>query len=105
MTDIAFLLLLFFLIMAVTTRLTPIPLDRATSGAGTKAEDSVALVVGKDGTLYYGDLQVSTETMPYETEMTILADKDTPFSVISPILGLMQENGVETIHCLVGERP
>lgn len=103
MTDIAFLLLLFFLILALSTRLTPIPLTPAISEDALAAQAGNTIVIGRDGSLFYQDNPISLYTIPSETEITLLADKDTPFKLISPVLEALQKNGTTTIHCLVGQ--
>jgi biopolymer transport protein ExbD len=103
MTDIAFLLLLFFLILALSTRLTPIPITAATSAEALQAESSAVIFLGLDGSLFYEDKQISLELLPKEKEVTLLADKDTPFGKINPVLETLRKNGTTTIHCLVGQ--
>lgn len=103
MTDIAFLLLLFFLILALSTHLTPIPLTPATSKDALETQARNVLVIARDGSLFYQDNPISLDALPNEPEMTVLSDKDTPFKLINPVLKALQENGTTTIHCLVGQ--
>ncbi|WP_320128311.1 biopolymer transporter ExbD [uncultured Sphaerochaeta sp.] len=102
MTDIAFLLLLFFLILAISTMLTPIPLEPAQSETTTQAvSNKPVLIIGSDGTLFYENEPIDPAVLPKEEEITLLADKDTPFRLISPVLNALKKNGTTTVHCLV----
>ena len=102
MTDIAFLLLLFFLILAISTHILPIPLTPAQSNTSTTKEDAKHLIlVTPNGDLYYQNKAVLLEDLPYSEEFSLLADKDTPFKTIAPIIKALQEKGVTTLHCIV----
>jgi biopolymer transport protein ExbD len=103
MTDIAFLLLLFFLILALSTRLTPIPLTPATSEDARANPTGKVIIVGSNGSLFFEDSLITLDRLPSETEVTLLADKDTPFNLIHPVLEALKQNGTTTIHCLVGQ--
>ena len=102
MTDIAFLLLLFFLILAISTHVLPIPLTPAQSKASTTTEDTKhLLLVTPNGDLYYQNKAVLLEDLPYSEEFSLLADKDTPFKILNPVIKALQEKGVTTLHCIV----
>jgi len=102
MTDIAFLLLLFFLILAISTHVLPIPLKVAQSdSSATTEEPKHLLLVNPNGDLYYQGNPVSLDQLPRAEEFSLLADKDTPFKTLSPIIKALQEKGVITLHCIV----
>lgn len=102
MTDIAFLLLLFFLILAVTTQALPLSLNPAESSASSLQEDPAYLViVGSDGTLFYQGQAIKLTDLPHATEFSLLSDKETPFALLSPVIEALKERGVTTLHCIV----
>jgi len=102
MTDIAFLLLLFFLILAISTHVLPIPLTPAQSEtSSTTEEPKHLLLVNTNGELHYQGKAVLLEDLPSAEEFSLLADKDTPFRTLSPIIKALQEKGVTTLHCVV----
>jgi biopolymer transport protein ExbD len=106
LTDIAFLLLLFFLIMAITSHQSPVPLNPAqTSAQKIDLKDIATLLVSQDGQLFLDGNPVILETLPSESTYALLADKNTPFSVLFPIIEYLREQGTETLHCLVEETP
>ncbi|MDY0289702.1 MAG: biopolymer transporter ExbD [Sphaerochaeta sp.] len=102
MTDIAFLLLLFFLILAISTHVLPIPLTPAQSdSSATTDEPPHLLLVSPNGDLYYQGNPTSLDQLPETEEFSLLADKDTPFKKIAPIIKALQEKGITTLHCVV----
>ena len=102
MTDIAFLLLLFFLILAISTHVLPIPLTPAQSEtSSTTDEPKHLLLVSSEGELFYQGKAVLLEYLPSAEEFSLLADKDTPFIMIAPIIKALQEKGITTLHCIV----
>lgn len=102
MTDIAFLLLLFFLILAISTHVLPIPLNPAQSETSSLTDEPEnLLLVSTDGDLYYQGKAVLLEDLPTTDEFSLLADKDTPFKTIAPIIKALKEKGVTTLHCIV----
>lgn len=104
MSDIAFLLLLFFLIIAITTRQTPVPIVAAQSPfSGELQENHPTLYLEKNGSLYYEGDSIALDQIPQVDELCLMADKATPFSSLAPVIKALQENGVTTIHCLVEE--
>ncbi len=106
MTDIAFLLLLFFLIFAITSMTLPVPVDPATSEHSfpTTGEE-VRLIVDAQGTLYLSGKPIAIEDIPSSPIVSLLADKATFFSNIAPVIDRLRENGTKTIRCIVQERP
>ncbi len=106
MTDIAFLLLLFFLILAISTHVLPIPLTPAQSGTSTTTEEPEhILLVTPEGKLYYQGNQVTLEDLPYAEEFSLLSDKDTPFKTLGPIIEGLKQRGVAQLHCIVEPTP
>jgi len=102
MSDIAFLLLLFFLILAITTKTTPFPIDEAESPTYEElTERYPVLYVDKTGTISYHDKIVTIDQIPQEEELCLMADKATPYGILSPIISRLHEQGTTTIHCLV----
>lgn len=102
MTDIAFLLLLFFLILAISTHVLPIPLTLAESATSTTTDEPEhLLVVSSEGKLYYQEKAVLVEDIPFAEEFSLLADKNTPFKTVGPIIEALKQRGVTTLHCIV----
>ena len=105
MTDIAFLLLLFFLIFAITSLTTPIPIDAADTDWNTPyREQGLLLSVSSEGSLFLQGKQIEPGEIPHSEVVSMLSDKDTPFSAIAPIIDQLRVSGVETIHCIVEQR-
>ena len=106
MTDIAFLLLLFFLILAISTHVLPIPLTPAQSSFSSSTEEAKhLLLVRANGELYYQEKAVLLEDLPSAEEYSLLADKDTPFKTMAPIIEQLKQRGVTTLHCIVEPTP
>lgn len=102
MTDTAFLLLFFFLIFAVVTQMSPIPIASAQSTqSDTTGDSEILLVVGRDGTLYCNGNPVTVEDLPHEEVVSLHADRDTPFHVIFPIIDSLRKTGTVTVRCIV----
>lgn len=102
MSDIAFLLLLFFLILAITSRTTPVEITAPNAPAWEELQEEYPTIyVSREGALYLGEepLDLAVTTLP--EEICLLADKETPFALIRPVLDLLRERQVTTIHCLV----
>ena len=105
MTDIAFLLLLFFLIFAITSLTTPIPIDVADTSWNTPyGEQGMLLVVNSEGKLFLEGNPIELGEIPHSDVVSLLSDRETPFSAMAPIIGQLGLLGVETIHCIVEER-
>ena len=104
MTDIAFLLLLFFLILAITTHILPVPIQPAqTNTANTRETTEALLMVTRNGTLYYQGNPVTLEEIPTTETLSLLSDKDTPFKTIAPLIEALKKKGITTLHCIVEE--
>ncbi|MPM23241.1 hypothetical protein SDC9_69706 [bioreactor metagenome] len=105
LTDIAFLLLLFFLIMAITSFQTPVPLDPAQAKA-QKIDLSIipTLYIAKDGKIYQEGRLITIEQVEEKPSYSLLADRATGFSTIHPIIEALKNKGVETLHLLVEEQ-
>lgn len=105
MTDIAFLLLLFFLIFAITSLTIPIPVDPADTvwNAPYKAQ-GMLLTVDSEGRLFLEGNPIELGQIPLSDSVSLLSDRETPFSAIAPIIGQLGLLGFETIHCIVEQR-
>lgn len=103
MGDIAFLLLLFFLILAITTHTSPADIKQAQSPSWAELQEEYPDVyLTKDGRLFLGDTPVELSSLSFVgNECCLIADRDTPFSKIEPVLSHLKESGTTTIHCMV----
>ncbi|WP_332446052.1 biopolymer transporter ExbD [Sphaerochaeta sp.] len=102
LSDIAFLLLLFFLIMAITSVQTPVPLDPAQAQAKSfDTSDLPVLLVAKDGSLYLDGNPVRLEELPNNRRYALLSDASTPYATIHPIIEALRKQGVQTLSCIV----
>lgn len=105
LTDIAFLLLLFFLIMAITSVQTPIPLDPAqTQGQRVDLANIPTLFIAKNGDIYQEGALMDLQSIEGNTVYAVLADRATAYTAIHPIIERLKEQGVETLHLLVEEQ-
>ncbi|MCH3907753.1 MAG: biopolymer transporter ExbD [Sphaerochaeta sp.] len=102
MGDIAFLLLLFFLVFAITTKTVPAQIDEAESLTYEQLTETYPTVyLASDGTIYYQEQMITPEQLPSVPEANLMADKATPFSLVEPVITQLKENGVTTLHLLV----
>lgn len=105
LTDIAFLLLLFFLIMAITSFQTPVPLDPAQTQAQKKDLANIpTLFIAKNGDVYYEGRQIDLDMLENNTTYALLADRATEYASIHPVIEILKEKGVEVLHLLVEEQ-
>lgn len=105
MTDIAFLLLLFFLIFSITTHRIPADVTLAASETATVADEhQVVLAVDATGQLYAGDHKVLLEDIRYAPVVSVYADAAVPFSAVFPVLQHLQKLEVPTVQCVVRPR-
>lgn len=105
MGDIAFLLLLFFLVLAMTSVATPIPLELPRGSASEQpSEQGSSLFVSVTGELFLDQRAVTLRDIVDVQEIRLHADRTTPFSIIHPLLEHLREKGTETIHFVVEER-
>nr|WP_321263077.1 biopolymer transporter ExbD [uncultured Sphaerochaeta sp.] len=105
-TDIAFLLLLFFLILAISTQQTPVPLEAASTNAEILEDTNIAtIVVSHTGELFLDGTPTTLESIPNKIEYALLADRNTPYEIIHPIITFLKERGVGTLYCLVEDQP
>ncbi len=105
LTDIAFLLLLFFLILAITTYRTPVPVDLPeASGSGmSEAGAFPTVLISSSGEMFLDHTQITYEQLPPSEEYVLLADRETPFSLVHPVIEQLKEMGVKRVHCVVQE--
>ena len=107
MTDIAFLLLLFFMVFAIISEQTPqqMSLPRVSAANPDAREDQYRVYVMRDGALYADDgpitLNEYAQTAAAEMERShdflpvILADEQTPYRHIAPLLEALRSMGVQ----------
>ena len=102
LTDIAFLLLLFFLIMAISTVQTPVPINPAiTEGQTRDLSEIPTLLVSKEGLLFFEGNQIEFSSLTIQEEYALLADQGTPYGLLHPVIEFLKEQGVQTLHALV----
>jgi biopolymer transport protein ExbD len=99
-TDVAFILLLFFLVFAIASQRSPFPLDLPlASHAQDVPPAAVRIFVDKNGTLYRGDQSISLDQVEYAESVSLYADAATDFSVVLPILHRLALLGVPRVQC------
>lgn len=104
MTDIAFLLLLFFLILAITSVQTPVPINPAQESAKEIDLTGVpTLFIAGDGRVYQQNGVVDPDTLASRESYALLSDRATEFKDIHPVIEVLKQKGVQTIHLLVEE--
>ncbi|MBN2859950.1 MAG: biopolymer transporter ExbD [Sphaerochaetaceae bacterium] len=105
LTDIAFLLLLFFLILAVTTRQLPADITLPHTASAQKAdESSPTLTVNDQGKVFLEQEAITIRAIPFSETYTLIAHRDTPFTHIAPVLEHLRSLNVEVLECIVEER-
>lgn len=108
MTDIAFLLLLFFLVMAVTGFRTPASVNPPAEQRGgfINQQEILSLYITHDGALFdesgpltYQQCQdrLSQATIDGNDSVVITADKEAPFEAIAPVIELLQQAGITQV--------
>ncbi len=117
MTDIAFLLLLFFLVMAVTGFRTPALVEPPVEQRGgfINGQQSLRLYVTKDGRLLdeagpltyqqCADRLSNLATMAPDHSVVLTADKETRFENIAPVIELLQQAGITQVGFAVDIQP
>ncbi|WP_319756267.1 biopolymer transporter ExbD [uncultured Sphaerochaeta sp.] len=105
-TDIAFLLLLFFLILSISTQQTPLPLQAASAHAEILEDTDIStIVVSHTGELFLDGSSIALDSIPRQDTYALLADRNTPYEIIHPIITFLKERGVGTLYCLVEDHP
>lgn len=105
LTDIAFLLLLFFLIMAITSFQTPVPLNPAqTQGQTIDLANIPTIFIAKNGEVYQEGKRITLDMLEKKSVYALLADKETAYGALHPIIEELKAKGVETLHLLVEEQ-
>ena len=101
-TDIAFLMLIFFMLLSLINYRVEVPIDyaEARTNLSTNAEKNLEVWVDVDGRLYLDgtpgnirDLELAIIDLyqtNYETRVHIIADRNTPYYRINAILELLQ---------------
>ena len=101
-TDVAFILILFFLVFAITSQRTPIPVDLPIANSAKEAQKpGLQLFVDKDGTLYNQEWKIDLDQIAYAERISVYADEATEFSLVLPILQRLAELGVPIVQCVV----
>jgi biopolymer transport protein ExbD len=100
LTDIAFLLLLFFLILAVETPNYPLP--EAQQPHDITHQDLPTLEV-KGTTVLLGSNPIEIKDIAYQDHYILKTSKETPYGIIHPIINHLTEMGVVTLSLLVQE--
>ena len=102
MTDIAFLLLLFFLLFSLASHRLPIAIDLSPSASSTPLQEpGVVLVIDSDGVLYLDGQEATLAQVHYHQVVSIYADRHTPFEKIMPIMRRLQQLGVPIVQWVV----
>ena len=102
MTDIAFLLLLFFLILAISTTMQPVAIDTPQARQPERREEAdFELFVAANGTIHLNGAPIALTDLPVGEPVALLADKQTPYQDIEPILQQLQRSGTRTVHLVV----
>lgn len=105
LTDIAFLLLLFFLIMAITSYQTPVSLDPAQAeGQVVDLTHIPTLFIAENGDIYQEGKRITLDLLEKESVYALLADKATTYGTMHPIIEELKVKGVQTLHLLVEEQ-
>ncbi len=117
MTDIAFLLLLFFLVMAVTGFRTPASVEPPSEQRGgfINERETLHLYITAEGRLLdeAGPLTYqqcaerlsSLTTMASSNSIIITADKKARFENIAPVIELLQQAGIAQVGFAVDIQP
>ncbi|MGE4454496.1 MAG: biopolymer transporter ExbD [Sphaerochaeta sp.] len=104
-TDIAFLLLLFFLILAISTQHTPVPIEPASTHADRlEYSELPTLVVSKEGIIFLDSIVTELKAIPTQQAYVLLADSSTPYEVLHPVITFLKQIGVEKLYCLVEDK-
>lgn len=100
LTDIAFLLLLFFLILAIEAPQYALPKATQVEIIDTSSIPTIELI---GATLLLDDTIIELDDIPYQTHYILKTAQDTPYRLIQPIIDYLSELGVEKLSCLVEE--
>lgn len=102
LTDIAFLLLLFFFILAI----------EAPQYALAKAQQvevidpsSIPIIELLESSLLLDHKPIQLAEIPYQKQYILKTAQDTPYKDIQPIIDHLTNLGVEKLSCLVKEAP
>ncbi len=102
MSDIAFLLLLFFIILAVVSVQTSPPITPATAeGVTDFLKTSSIISIDKEGNFYLDNQEVRLDSIPHQKQYALLAHRDSPYSMISPLIDYLSKEGSVVLVCLV----
>lgn len=105
MVDVVFLLLIFFMISTtfVETPGISIELPQSSAKAVSRQPEEFKVTLAKDGTLFYGEREISIENLALliqaqsanleDTTFYLLADKDTPHGVVVNVMDIARKAG------------
>lgn len=102
LTDIAFLLLLFFLILAIEAPHYTLPKAQQAEVIDASLIPTIELI---GTTLLLDDNMIALEEIPYQKQYILKTGQDTPYGLIQPLMDHLTELGVEKLSCLVEEAP
>lgn len=101
-TDVAFILLLFFLVFAITSRRFPIPLELPTASQAEEAHQAgIHLYIDSEGTIHTDEHVITLDQITYAESVSVYADESTDFSLVLPILQHLAQVGIEKVQCIV----
>lgn len=100
LTDIAFLLLLFFMILAIESSHHAYPADQQSLIIDV---DSLPALELRHSILTLDNKVIELNDIPYQEQYILKASEDTPYRLIHPIIDHLIELGVDTLSCLTVE--
>lgn len=114
MIDVVFLLLIFFLLTSVSSKLTmPLNLPEAETAAVSK-EAPVVVSIKLDGSVYINGRQTTMEALPAEVEslyggsadkeLNLMSDKGVPFGTVVEVLDIAQKAGAQNIAVVTEQK-
>ncbi len=102
--DIAFLLLIFFMVAAVIKTDADIPLELPEASASSLREKDQLISIAKNGRLWYGNIPLTKEEIlarvradamiTPDMQINIQAHKDLDFSHVEELLDILKEAGI-----------
>jgi biopolymer transport protein ExbD len=102
--DIAFLLLIFFMVAAVIKTDADIPLELPEASASSLREKDQLISIAKNGRLWYGNIPLTKEEIRArvradamitpDMQINIQAHKDLDFTYVEELLDILKEAGI-----------
>jgi biopolymer transport protein ExbD len=115
MSDIAFLLLIFIMLVSIINYRKEIKIDYAISKnqERTQADKNFEIWINKDGAVFYDgknielpELQKSVETRYFKTpdiRFHVIADKNTKYKYVNNVVELLKQTQVSSVSLVVKE--